>query len=67
MSASVSGKRTGAIWIAADGTWGGGEVVSIDTTDWAQSDFDELAEAPDGTRLDLAFAIAASYSQRKLQ
>ena len=55
------------IWIAADGTYGQGKVASIDTTDWTQDDFDELAEAPDCTRMKLAFVIAASYVARKLR
>jgi hypothetical protein len=56
-----------AIWIAADGTYGSGHVVSIDTTDWHQSDFEELAEAPDCTRLELAFVIAASHLGGRLR
>ena len=50
-----------AIWVAEDGTYGQGHVAIISTAGWTQSDFDELAEAPDCTRLELARAIAASY------
>ena len=56
-----------AIWIAADGTYGSGQIASIDTTEWTESDFDELADAPDCTRLELAFAIAASHIAGRLR
>ncbi len=49
------------IWVTADGTYGDGHVAIISTADWTQGDFDELAEAPDCTRLELARAIAATY------
>jgi hypothetical protein len=53
------------IWVAADGTYGDGHVAIISTVGWTQSDFDELAEAPDCTRLELARTIAASYLAEK--
>ena len=53
------------IWVTADGTYGDGHVAIISTAGWTQGDFDELAEAPDCTRLELARAIAASYLAEK--
>ena len=46
-----------SIWVAADGSWGDGEIDIIDTTLWTGEDFDAVEQASDDERLDVARAL----------
>jgi hypothetical protein len=56
------------LWVAADGSWGGGEVVVIETTDWTADEIDaagsRLDEARDRDRLEVAQQIVAERAAR---
>lgn len=45
------------LWVAPDGSYGTGEVLFCDTSLWEKTDFDELDEAPDSDKQDVALQI----------
>lgn len=46
------------IWVADDGSWGGGIVEIFDISQWTESEVEQVEEASDGERLDIARRIA---------
>ena len=57
------------LWVAADGSWGGGKVVVIPTGDWTADEIDaaneRLDEARDCERMEVAMQIAAERERRR--
>jgi hypothetical protein len=45
------------IWVADDGSFGAGEVVKFDTSRWTAEDFEEVENASDFERLEIAQRI----------
>jgi len=46
-----------SIWVADDGSWGDGEVLKFDTTNWTDDDFEEVEVCHDSIRLAVAKSI----------
>lgn len=46
------------IWVADDGSWGSGDVGRFDVTDWTESEIEQIEEADDRERLEIARNIA---------
>lgn len=45
------------VWVAADGSWGDAEIKFFNTEKWTQEDFNELDDANDSDRLEVAQVI----------
>lgn len=45
------------MWVAEDGSYGSGQVVEFDTTNWTDEDFDAVENASDSERLAVAEEI----------
>ena len=45
------------MWVADDGSFGSGDVEEFDVSNWTDSDFQELDEADDNSRLYVARQI----------
>jgi hypothetical protein len=45
------------IWVADDGSFGAWEVVKFDTSRWTKEDFEEVENASDFERLEIAQRI----------
>jgi hypothetical protein len=53
------------IWVAADGSWGSGEIAIINTEGWTDRDFTAVAEANDNERLEVAQSITPAAERQK--
>jgi len=45
------------MWVADDGSYGTGRIVTVDTANWSETDWEELEEVSDSERIHLACAI----------
>lgn len=45
------------MWVADDGSFGSGDVEEFDTSNWTEEDFQEIDEAGDSNRLQIARRI----------
>jgi hypothetical protein len=52
------------LWVSQDGSYGTGDIVFIDTTNWVGKDFDSLDNAPDSEKYDLAIRITKMRNRR---
>ena len=48
------------MWVTDDGSYGSGEVLIIDTTNWTDAEHEQLEDASDSERLEIAYEIALS-------
>jgi hypothetical protein len=46
------------LWVAQDGSYGCSQIVLVDTTGWNGTDWEELDEARDSQRMEVAVSIA---------
>ena len=45
------------LWVADDGSYGTGRVVTVDATNWNEADWQEFEEASDDMRIHMACAL----------
>ena len=48
------------MWITADGSYGTGELLIIDTTNWTNAELEQVSDASDNERIETAYQIALS-------
>jgi len=50
-----------SVWVADDGSYGSGLMGIFDTSAWSEADFEELDDASDSDRLQVAREIASRH------
>lgn len=48
------------MWVTNDGSYGSGEVLIIDTTKWTEDELEQVSDASDNNRAEVAYEIALS-------
>jgi hypothetical protein len=52
--------ETNVMWVTDDGSYGTGEVLIIDTTNWTDAELEQVSDASDNERIEIAYQIALS-------
>lgn len=48
------------MWVTDDGSYGTGEVLIIDTSKWTDAELEQVSDASDNERIEIAYEIALS-------
>jgi hypothetical protein len=52
--------ETHVMWVTEDGSYGSGEVLIIDTTNWTDAELEQVSNAGENERIEIAYQIALS-------
>jgi hypothetical protein len=52
--------ETNVMWVTDDGSYGSGEVLIIDTSKWTDAELEQVSDAGENERIEIAYQIALS-------
>jgi hypothetical protein len=52
------------LWVSEDGSYGSGDIAFFSTEEWTAREFNELDEAPESEKLEVAMRIHKRLSRR---